>query len=133
MPDAGVGVVALLLAHHADRLAAEAAEAADDGLVLGEFAVAGERGELGDQPGAVIDEMRPLGMAGHKGLLPGRQLAIEILQGLGGLGLQTGDVVGNGDGVTVLTERPKLLDLGFQLRDGLFEIEITAHQTLWEK
>ena len=60
VPDAGLGVGALLLAHHADRLAAEAAEAADDGLVLAELAVAGERRELGDQPGAVVDEMRPL-------------------------------------------------------------------------
>ena len=43
-------LVALLLAEHADRLAAKAAEAADDRLVLGELAVAGERRELGDEP-----------------------------------------------------------------------------------
>ena len=35
--------------------AAEAAEAADDGLVLAELAVAGERRELGDQALAVVD------------------------------------------------------------------------------
>ena len=54
VPDAGLGVGALLLADDADRLAAEAAEAADDGLVLAEFAVAGERREILDQPGAVV-------------------------------------------------------------------------------
>ena len=46
VPDAGFGVVALFLADDADRLAAEAAEAAHDGLVLGEFAVAGEGREI---------------------------------------------------------------------------------------
>ena len=130
VPDAGLGVVALFLAHDADGLAAEAPEAADDGLVLGELAVAGERREFGDEAGAVIDEMRPLGMARDEGLLPGRELGIELLEGVGGLDLQARDVVGDGDGVPVLTERPKLLDLGFKLGDGLFEIEITAHQTL---
>ncbi len=52
--DAGLRRGALLLAEDADRLAPKAAEAADDGLVLGKFAVAGERREILDQPGAVV-------------------------------------------------------------------------------
>ena len=39
-------IVALLVAHHADRLAAKAAEAADDRRVLAELPVAGERREI---------------------------------------------------------------------------------------
>jgi len=39
------------VADDADALAAEAAEAADDGRVVAEFAVAGERDEAGNQAG----------------------------------------------------------------------------------
>jgi hypothetical protein len=46
---AGGGVVALLVAHDHDRDAAEAAQAADDGLVVGELAVAAQLDELVDQ------------------------------------------------------------------------------------
>ncbi len=66
-----LGVGALLLADDDDRAAAEAAEAADDGAVLGEGAVAGERREVGDQRRHVVGEVRPLGMARHLHLLPG--------------------------------------------------------------
>ena len=58
-----------------DRLAAEAAEPGDDRLVLAEFAVAGERLEIGDQPGDVVLGVRPVGMARDLRLLPGRQPA----------------------------------------------------------
>ena len=66
------------MADDADALAAEAAEAADDRLVLAEFAVAGERREIGDQAVDVIEAMRPLRMARDLRLLPGRQLGIEV-------------------------------------------------------
>ena len=55
---------------HADALAAEAAEAADDGVVVAELAVAGERRELGDQRADVVETVRPLRMARDLGLLP---------------------------------------------------------------
>ena len=44
-----LGVGALLVAHDDDRSAAERADAADDGRILGEVAVAGERREVVDQ------------------------------------------------------------------------------------
>src|SRR6202000_1924057 len=43
MLDAGLGVGALFLAHHANAFAAETAETAHQRLVLAELAVAGER------------------------------------------------------------------------------------------
>ena len=49
VPQAAFGVGALLLADDADGCAAEPAEAADDGLVLAELAVAGERREIGQE------------------------------------------------------------------------------------
>ena len=48
-------VGAFLVAEDADGLAAEAAEAADDGGVVAVFAVAGERQEIGDQRADVIE------------------------------------------------------------------------------
>ena len=75
-----VGVVAFLMADQHDPAAAEPAEAADDRLILAEGAVAGQRHEILDQAGDIILEMRPLGMAGDLGLLPGRQLGIGVAQ-----------------------------------------------------
>ena len=77
------GAVALFLADHADALAAEAAEAADQRLVLGEFAVAGQRREFGDQRADEIGQMRPLRMPRDQGLLPRRQVGVELAQRLG--------------------------------------------------
>ena len=61
-------------------LAAEAAEAADDGFVFAEFAVTGERDEFGDQAGDDVETMRALRVARHLRLLPGRELGIELLE-----------------------------------------------------
>ena len=84
---------ALLLADHAHRLAAEAAEAADDRLVLAELAVARKRREIGDERADIIEAMRPLRMARHLRLLPRRQLAIELLERLVRLALEARDLL----------------------------------------
>ena len=76
------------MADDAEALAAEAAEAADDGVVVAEFAVAGQRNEIGGQSADIIQAMGPLGMAGDLGLLPRSELRIEVLERLGGLGLE---------------------------------------------
>ena len=115
------------MADDADALAAEAAEAADQGLVLAELAVAGERHELRDQPADVVEAMRPLRMARHLGFLPRRQLGVEVPERQRRLGFEPADVLGDGDGVAALLHRAQLLDLGFQLGHRFFEIEITAH------
>src|SRR5690606_13668895 len=62
--DAALRVRTLLVAEDADAAAAEAAEAADDGGVLAEFAIAGEWHEIGDQAADVVETVRPLRMAG---------------------------------------------------------------------
>jgi len=123
----GGGVVALLLADDHHRLTAEAAKAAHDRLVVGELAVAAQLDELVDQPGQVVDEVRPLGMAGHLGLLPGGQTGI-------GLAPQFAQPRAQGVDLAVETARPgrigeprQLLDLAFQLGDRLFELEIVLN------
>ena len=60
-------------------------------------------------------------------LLPGGQGAVEVRKRLGGLDLQLGQFVGDGDAAVALADRSQLLDLGFKFRDGFFEIEIGAH------
>ncbi len=112
---------------HADGLAAEAAEAADDGRVLAELAVAGERNEIGDQAGDVVEAMRPLRMARHLRFLPGRELGIEFLERGRCLRLEPADLVADGDRVVALAHGAQFLDLGLQFGHRFFEVEIAAH------
>ena len=125
--DAAFGVGALLMADQHHRAAGQAADAADDGLVLAEIAVAGERGEVLDQRIDVMPEMRALGMAGDLRLLPRRQLGIGFLQGFARLGLELGEFLFDRDRALLGGERFQLGDLALQLGDGLFEIEISTH------
>ena len=75
-----LGVRALFLSEDSDRLAAKACEAADDRIVLAEGAVAGQRREIGEQPGDVVDAMRAIRVAGDLRLLPRRQLPVKVAQ-----------------------------------------------------
>ncbi len=115
------------MADDADALAAEAAEAADDGGVLAEFAVAGERGETLDQAGDVVEAVRPLRMARHLRLLPGREVGIELLERDRRLHLEPADLLADGDRLVALAHGAQFLDLGLQFGHGFFEIQIGAH------
>ena len=101
VPDAALGVGALLVADDHDGAAAEAAEPAHDGLVLGEVAVAGQRREVLDQGVDVVEAMRPLGMARDLRLLPGRELGVGVDQRLLRLLLELRDLVGDRDRAVV--------------------------------
>ena len=102
-------------------------QATQDRLVLAEFAVAGQGREVLDQPANVIDAMRPLRMARDLGLLPGREARVEVGQGLGGLGLQLGQLFADRRRIPALRQGPEVFDPGFQFGDGLFKIEIGDH------
>ena len=126
MLDAGFGGGALFLADHADALAAEAAEPAHQRFVLAEFAVAGERREFGDQRIDEIGEMRALRVARHQRLLPRRQVGVELGERLRRLVLDSRDLVA--DVAAGRRQRAQFIDLGFEFGDGLFEIEVRAHE-----
>ena len=126
MPDARFGVVALLLAEHDDAAPAEPADAADDGGVLAEGAVAGQRHVVGDQPVDIALGVRPLGMARHLHPLPRRQLGIGRAQLLLHLVLQAHDFLGDVD-IARVRQVPELGNLAFELRDRLLEVEICGH------
>jgi hypothetical protein len=125
MLESGLGGGALLLADDANALAAEAAEAADQRFVLTELAVAGERGEFGDQCVDVIDQMRPRWPTRHLCLLPRRQVGIQIDQRLRGALLDACDLVT--DVAAAGRERAQFVELGIEFGDRLFEIEIASH------
>ena len=122
-----VGIGTLFMADDADRLAAEAAEAADNGRVLAVLAVAGERHEVGDQRRDIVEAMRPQRMPRHLRLLPRRQRGIELLEGDRGLALDTADLFA--DRLAVRAQRPQFVGLGLQLGHRLFEIEIRTHRS----
>jgi hypothetical protein len=126
--EAAVGRGALLVSEHADALAAEAAEAADDGGVLAVFAIAGQPLEVGDQVPHIVQAVRALGVAGDLGLLPGRELGIEVLERLRGLGLEAGNLLADGGRAVAARECAQLLHLGVELGHRLFEVEVAAHQ-----
>src|SRR5262249_3970729 len=118
---------ALLGADDDRGIAAEAADAADHGAVLGEGAVARERGEVLDQLGDRLDRMRALGMAGDQHLLPRRQLLIGLAQLALDLGLQLRHFLGDVERA-VVREMLQLLDLALELGDRLLEIqELPGH------
>ena len=98
--------------------------------VLAELAVAGQRHEIGDQRGDVIEAMRPLRMARDLRLLPRRQFAIEFLERLRGLAFDAVDLLADGDGIAVGLQRAQFLDLGLELGHRFFEVEIGAHHAI---
>ena len=105
-------------------------EAADDRLVLAEIPVAGEGRELGDQPLDVVAEVRTALDARDLGLLPGRQVGVEIGQRLVGAGLELGDLVGEGRRIAFLRDRAQFVEAGVDIGDRRFETEIGAHPVL---
>ena len=130
MLDPARRVVALLLPEDADRFTFESSEAADDRLVLAEIAVAGEGRELGDEALDVVAEARTALDARDLGLLPGRQVGVEIGQRLVGAGLEPGDFLGEGGRVALLCDRAQLVQAGVDFGDRRFEAEIGAHSIL---
>ena len=128
MADAAVRIGALLLPDDTDRMAAKPAETAHDGLVLREFAVAGERGEIGHETVDIVAEMRAQLVARDLGLLPRCQSRIEVDERLLGLGLEPRQLVADRHGIALLPELAQFLDLGFEFGDRLFEIEIATHR-----
>ena len=127
MGDAGFGVGAFFGAEDDDGAAAEAAEAADDGGVVGEGAIAGERGEIGDQALDVELGLGALGVSGDLGFLPGGELGVGGAELTVGLFRQFGDFLGDVDAIG-FGHFPKLFDFAFELGNRFFEFEEVAHE-----
>ena len=83
--DARAGVVALLVADHHHGAVVEAREAAHHRVVVGEVAVAGERGPFAEQAVDVVLAVRPVGVARDLRLPPGIEVAVEVVEQRRGL------------------------------------------------
>src|SRR4029079_10615352 len=125
--DPAFGVGPFFMADDADTFAAEASKASNNGGVLAELPVTGERDEAGDEPVDVVGAMRALRMAGDLRFLPGRELGVQVLQGERGFCLKPANLFADGDGIAALAHRAEFLDFGLQLGHRFFEIEIAAH------
>ena len=70
-------------------------------------------------------QMRPLRMTRDLRFLPRRQVGVEVFQRLRRLVLDARNLLA--DVAAAGSERAQFIDLGIELGDGLFKIEITAH------
>ncbi len=107
-----------------DGTATEPAGTADDCRVLTIVPVAGQRREIGDELFQIVREMRPVLVARDLGLLPGRQLAVDLFERGLGLLLELADLIANGNAALLADERAQLDNLVLELGHRLFEIEI---------
>ena len=121
MGEAARRVVALFVADHADRLTLKPPEAADDGGILAEAPIAGEWGEIGDEPLDVVGEMRAALTARHLRLLPRRERRIEVREHLRGFRLELGDLLDDSRRIPARRERLHLVDPRIGVGDRLLE------------
>ena len=125
-----LGVAALLVAQHHAGLAVEARQAADDGQVVGEVAVAVQFLEVGEDLVDVVQRVGPLRVARDLRHLPGRQAGVDVLGELLALLAQALDLVGDVDRRLVL-HVAQLFDLGFEFGDRLLELEEMSLAHAW--
>jgi hypothetical protein len=121
--DLGLGIAALFVADQHHAAAADAGQTADDGAVVGEGAVAGQFLELVAHHPQVIEGVGPRRMAGQLRDLPGGEVAEGLRCAQPHLvfqGVDLGVDVDRGSGAGLA----QLADLGFEVGDGLFEIEV---------
>jgi hypothetical protein len=107
-------------------MAAKAREAPLDGPVVAESPVTRERRIVLEQARDIVREMRPLRLARDLGLLPGRELGIGLPQQPLGARLEPADLLRQVELAAAGAQVAQLLDLAFQLADGLLEIEQLA-------
>src|SRR4029079_14831163 len=127
VPDAALGVGALLVPKYHDRTAGQATDDAYTGMVLGKGAVARKRGEVLHETVDVMAEVRAIWVASDLRLLPRRKLGVGLLQGLTGLGLELGKLLLDRHRTLLSGKRLQLVNLAFKLGDRFFKIETGTH------
>ena len=124
-PDLGLGVAALLMADDHDAAAVDAGQTTDDGLVVAKGAVAGQLLELVADHPQIIQRVRPRRMTRELRHLPRGQVAEDLRGAQAQFVLQRVHLGVDIDrrAVAGVTE---LLDLCFQIGDGLLEVEVVG-------
>ena len=116
------GVAAFLVADDDDALAVKARQPADDGVVVGEMAVAVQLLEIGAQRGNIVESVGTLRVARNLRNLRGREFAENGFGQIAAFFLQTGDFVGNIDRRIVLYQA-QFFDFFCQFGNRLFKVE----------
>ena len=117
-----LGVAALLLAEHHHRLVADAADAADEGLVIGTAAIAVELVPLIGEHLDVIEGAGALGVAGYLDFLGRAEVAEDFDPPAGRQGFQLVQLLADVH-LGVLGQLADLLDLLLQFHQGFFELQ----------
>jgi hypothetical protein len=118
------GVPPLLVSDEDDRAALEAREAGDDGRVVAEAAVAVHLGELVEEQPAPVARVRPLGVAGELGALPGGQVGVGPLAEAGQAILEPGDLVAGAGRIAFGLQSG---DARLELQQRLLEVKGVRH------
>ncbi len=108
------------MADHAARLPPEAGEAADDRGVVAKLPVAVHFSPVLEQAGDEVEGIGPLRMTRHQGLLPRREIGVNLIGDFDKLVVKLRDPAG------VTLRRGGFLDLAPELEDGLFELRRVA-------
>src|SRR6516225_5472777 len=127
MFEAALCVRTLFMADDADAFTAETTEPTDNRCVVAELAVTGERNEILDQPGNVVETMWSLWMSSDLGFLPRRKFGIELFERSRCFRFQPTDLFADSDRIARLAHSAQFFDFGLELGHGLFEVEVTAH------
>ena len=125
-----LGIAPLLLADDHDGRPSMPRQAADDGQVVAEHAVAMQLGEIRADHVDVVERIGPARMARELRDLPGRQRREDGGGELPALLLQARDLLGDVD-LGVGGDMPELLDLRLQFGDGLLEFQKTDGHWPW--
>jgi hypothetical protein len=104
--------------HH--RHVVEEPEARDDGLVVGEAAIAVNFRELREELLDVVERRRPAGMTGDLDALPGLQMRVDLAANLLGARFEAPD---RRRPLRGLRQQPQRLDFLQEQRDRFFEIK----------
>ena len=114
-----LGVAPLLMADHRHAPAAELREPGHDGGIVPERAVAVDLDPVGHQRLDVVEGVRAVLMAGHQGLLPAVEAAVDLRGGLAQGAAQALQLL-----LLSLGESFQLLDAAPELVQGLVELGV---------
>src|SRR5262249_35428004 len=118
-----LGIPPLLVAEHDQRAALEAGQPADDGVVVGEGAVAVQLHELLGQEPDQVQRVGPPGVSRQLHPLPRGEAAEDLLLQPAPARLQLGDLVGRAGDRAL----PEAGDARLQLDQRLLEVERVGH------
>ncbi len=117
-----LGVAALVVADEHDLVAADAADAGDDGFVIAEGAVAVEFVEVFDDHVDVVAGLRARGVAGDLDGFPCGEVLVGFFEE-GGEGIAQGIYFRGKVGALGFLGADEFIDLAFHRKDGFFEFE----------